>query len=266
MDASRILPFVLLPLTVGCQTSGLRTWLDALCLVRAAAEAAAGRREAPHLEARFGGILRDGQAAGRMERIVNRMTKGVPHAGLTYRCRMLASRQIDAFSLPGGLIYVTRGYYDRLATDDQLAAILAHEIAHIVGRDHLKPRCHTETETLAREVSADCRAVVYLSRAGYRVNALVEALKLLGLHRAGRWRAVRLQAALSATRAAARPGPIGPPSPGRAGACPRQAVSVQQRLGSSGARTGGQRSDARPLVRQAHPHNLSRTSALLTSH
>ncbi len=210
MDASRILPFVLLPLIVGCQTSGFRTWLDGLGLVRARAEAAAGRREAPHLEARFGGIVRDGQAERRMERIVRRLTEGVSHAESTYRCRMLASRRIDAFSLPGGLIYVTRGYYDRLATDDQLAAILAHEIAHIVGRDHLKRRCRTETETLAREVSADCRAVVCLSRAGYRANALVEALKLLGLHGSGRWRAVLLQAALSTTRAAARPGLIGP--------------------------------------------------------
>jgi len=141
MDASRILPLVLLGLTVGCQTPSPQTWLDSLRLVRAQAEAAAGRREAPHLEAKFGGIVRDAQAEGRMEQIANRLTEGMCHAGLTWRCRMLASRQIDAFSLPGGLIYVTRGYYDRLANDEHLAAILAHEIAHIVCKDSGRRPC-----------------------------------------------------------------------------------------------------------------------------
>jgi len=212
--------------------------------------------------------VRDAQAEGRMEQIANRLTEGMCHAGLTWRCRMLASRQIDAFSLPGGLIYVTRGYYDRLANDEHLAAILAHMIAHNGCKDHQKPRCRTENETLVREVSADCRAVHCLSRAGYRADALVEALKLLGPHRSGRWGAVRLQAALSAARAAARPGPIGPefPHAGRAlpatgPVCPAALKSVgcaRQRSTIRGQTISG--IDARSQLKQ----NLRPTNEPLT--
>lgn len=52
---------------------------------------------------------------------------------LPYRVKVIDSAEVNASSLPGGTIYVNRGMLDLLASEDELAAILAHEIGHIVG-------------------------------------------------------------------------------------------------------------------------------------
>ena len=43
---------------------------------------------------------------------------------------------MNAFAAPGGYIMVTRGLYDVLQSDDEVAAVLGHEISHVVSRDH----------------------------------------------------------------------------------------------------------------------------------
>ncbi len=44
--------------------------------------------------------------------------------------------ELNAFAAPGGYILVTRGLYERLSTDGEVAAVLGHEISHCVQRDH----------------------------------------------------------------------------------------------------------------------------------
>jgi len=44
--------------------------------------------------------------------------------------------EVNAFAAPGGFILITRGLYELLSTDSELAAALAHEISHCVQRDH----------------------------------------------------------------------------------------------------------------------------------
>jgi len=41
---------------------------------------------------------------------------------------------INAFALPGGQVFITRGLYDKLQTEAQLAGVLGHEIGHVIGR------------------------------------------------------------------------------------------------------------------------------------
>ena len=51
---------------------------------------------------------------------------------------MIDSPEINAFAAPGGYVLVTRGLYQLVdANDDgELAAVLAHELSHVVQRDH----------------------------------------------------------------------------------------------------------------------------------
>ena len=49
---------------------------------------------------------------------------------------LLDSPDINAFALPGGLIYVNRGLLAYLDTEAELAGVLAHEIGHITERHH----------------------------------------------------------------------------------------------------------------------------------
>ncbi len=48
--------------------------------------------------------------------------------------RVLDSPVVNAFALPGGYIYVTRGLLAHLDNEAQLAVVLGHEIGHVVGR------------------------------------------------------------------------------------------------------------------------------------
>jgi predicted Zn-dependent protease len=48
-----------------------------------------------------------------------------------YRFRVLNSKDINAFALPGGNMYIFTGLLDRLQNDNELAAVMAHEITHV---------------------------------------------------------------------------------------------------------------------------------------
>ena len=57
---------------------------------------------------------------------------------LEYTFRILDSEVINAFALPGGFVYVTRGLLAYLENDAQLAMVLGHEIGHITARHSAK--------------------------------------------------------------------------------------------------------------------------------
>jgi len=59
---------------------------------------------------------------------------GVRRPFLDYRFGILATDEVNAFACPGGLILVTRGLLAKTHGEDELAAVLAHEIAHVTLR------------------------------------------------------------------------------------------------------------------------------------
>lgn len=73
----------------------------------------------------------------RVERIGQRCAKASQRPTLLYKFHVIQSREINGFSLPGGHIYVTTALL-RLANDNELASVLAHEVGHLVARHSLK--------------------------------------------------------------------------------------------------------------------------------
>lgn len=55
-------------------------------------------------------------------------------ASMEFHFRVLDSPVVNAFALPGGYIYVTRGLLAHLENEAQLAVVIGHEIGHVVGR------------------------------------------------------------------------------------------------------------------------------------
>ena len=57
---------------------------------------------------------------------------------LIYRFTILDSPDINAFALPGGYIYINRGLMSYLSSEEELAAVLGHEIGHVTARHSVR--------------------------------------------------------------------------------------------------------------------------------
>ena len=55
-----------------------------------------------------------------------------------WRFYIVDSKEVNAFAVPGGFIYVNRGLIERTQRMDQLAGVLGHEIGHVVRRHSIK--------------------------------------------------------------------------------------------------------------------------------
>jgi len=73
----------------------------------------------------------------RVERIGQRCARAGLRPNLPYKFHVIQSREINGFSLPGGHVYITTALL-KLANDNELASVLAHEVGHIVARHSLK--------------------------------------------------------------------------------------------------------------------------------
>lgn len=99
-------------------------------------EISIGRDAAGNLEARYG-IVSDPAQGRRLAAIGNRLAGVSDRTDLPWRFRILNHTDINAISLPGGFIYVTRGMLGFVRSDDELAFVLAHEVAHVNQRHHV---------------------------------------------------------------------------------------------------------------------------------
>ena len=67
---------------------------------------------------------------------------------------LIDTPEVNAFAAPGGYVLVTRGLYELLATDSEVAAVLGHEISHCVQRDHYNVIRKQELTALGKETVA----------------------------------------------------------------------------------------------------------------
>lgn len=144
-----------------------------------------------------------------VDEVGQRLARQSPRADLPWHFTVVDSADVNAFSVPGGDVYVTRGMLAYLNSEAELAAVIGHEIGHVSARDGV--RLHgvpaaaglgsvlaPETESLAdaprlralsqawtagygreRELEADRLAAGYLARAGYRPQAVTEVIGAL---------------------------------------------------------------------------------------
>lgn len=101
-------------------------------------ERATGRALAAKVAANFGGIWKGTKSADAWNKYVNMIGRGlVPYCerpDIKYRFAILNTDDVNAYSCPGGYIYVTRGLLRQARTEAELAGVLAHEIAHVSQR------------------------------------------------------------------------------------------------------------------------------------
>jgi len=170
-----------------------------------------GQREHPRILATYGGVYSDRDAEIMLARIVSRLLAGADQPDAQFRITILDTPDVNAFALPGGYIYVTRGILALANNASELAAVLAHEIAHVTLR-HARARSNrvrtsaivdrvitgvlggdVETDqTVARsrvslaafsqaqELAADQEGVIIAARAGFEPQAAARFLTAMG--------------------------------------------------------------------------------------
>lgn len=99
-------------------------------------EVAAGRKVANEVEKQFE-LLSDPAAVVRLESILQKLTQNL-EPNYPWQVKIIRKDDLNAFCLPGGFIYFFTGMLERFSSDAEIAAVMAHEISHIVERHGVK--------------------------------------------------------------------------------------------------------------------------------
>jgi predicted Zn-dependent protease len=200
-------------LTTAALTLGASTALGALNLISVNDEVAIGRQAQQEIQRQVP-ELRDAAVTNYVETLGRRLAASADGPKYPYSFDVANYREVNAFALPGGPVWVHRGLISSAGTESQLAGALAHEIAHIasrhaaeqmtkglvanVGLGILGSLLGNDTRSnVARigasvaaqatmlkfsrddEREADMKALQYMKRAGYDPRGMVEFMQLL---------------------------------------------------------------------------------------
>ncbi len=147
-----------------------------------------------------------------VQEIGQRLANNSHRSNLVYRFTVLDSKEVNAFALPGGYIYITRGLMAYLRSEAELAAVLGHEIGHVTARHSVRqysaqqltgiglalgsiliPGMDQSTNQLAEmfgvallrgygrehELEADRLGAEYLARTNYNPQAMLDVIGVL---------------------------------------------------------------------------------------
>ena len=99
-----------------------------------AQESKIGAEEHPKVLKEFGGAYNEGGVGSYVSSIGQRLVANSELAGQRFTFTVLDSPIVNAFALPGGYVYVTRGLIALANDEAELAGVIGHEIGHVTGR------------------------------------------------------------------------------------------------------------------------------------
>jgi len=191
----------------GCATTG-PGGKKSLILIGDGEERSLGSRMAGQIKAESQ-IVTDPTVNEYVNRVGQRIVRLSDRPGIPYEFVVIESKDVNAFALPGGYIYVYTGLLKHLDTEAQLAGVLGHEISHVVARHGVKQLQEgmglqvlsqillggsSETtqalvgQSLAllmkgysrsMESEADHMGILYSTRAGHNPRGMVQVLEKL---------------------------------------------------------------------------------------
>lgn len=117
---------------VACATNPA-TGKKQLMLVSEAQELAMGKEADQQAVAAYG-LYPDDEVQAYVQGLGQRLAKASERPSLPWSFKVVDDATVNAFALPGGFIYVTRGIMAHLRSEAELAGVLGHEIGHVTGR------------------------------------------------------------------------------------------------------------------------------------
>ncbi len=127
-----IVPVLLLVLITACATNPA-TGKRQLMLVSENQEIEMGKEADKEVEGAFG-LYPDEKVQAYVARLGAGLAAGSERQNLPWTFRVVDDPTVNAFALPGGFIYVTRGIMTHLDSEAELVSVLGHEIGHVTAR------------------------------------------------------------------------------------------------------------------------------------
>jgi WD40 repeat protein len=124
-------------------------------------------------------VIEEDRVTGYLRRVGERVARHLPNTGLRYEFLLYDQPEIQAFSMPGGRVYVSRKMVAFLRSEDELAGLLGHELGHLTARQQ------------AVEMSRDFREILGIKSLPAdedlfeRYNQLVDRVRLSKRHFTG---------------------------------------------------------------------------------
>ena len=101
---------------------------------KAAAQTPATEREHERILSSYGGAYDDPRLESLISKTVDRLVAASERPDLAYKVTILNSGAVNAFALPTGQLYVTRGLIALASDTSELSSVLAHEMAHVLAK------------------------------------------------------------------------------------------------------------------------------------
>ncbi|MBD3181573.1 M48 family metalloprotease [Candidatus Poribacteria bacterium] len=101
-------------------------------------EVALGKNSDPDIRWQFGGTYDDPEIQRYVEKIGQSVAAVSHRSDIPYHFTVVDDSVVNAFALPGGYIYISRGLLAHLDNEAQLSAILGHETGHVAARHGMK--------------------------------------------------------------------------------------------------------------------------------
>jgi beta-barrel assembly-enhancing protease len=79
-------------------------------------------------------LVNDGAILGYLNTLGNSLARTADTRNLSWRFHLVDAKEVNAFAVPGGFIYINRGLVERTQNMSQLAGVLGHEIGHVTRR------------------------------------------------------------------------------------------------------------------------------------
>ncbi len=252
MKALRLLLLMLLPLAGGCATNPVTGDQD-IVFMSEQQEIDLGRQSHAEVLKAFG-EYEDPELQRYVQRIGKRLAANSHRPELIYRFTVLDSKDINAFALPGGYIYITRGLLAYLNDEASLAAVLGHEIGHVTARHSVQQYSAAQLANIGATLGAIFVPGMNNAGAGQLVNILGTAI-LRGYGREHELEADRLGATYMA----------------RSGYDPQRILDVlgvlkdQQQYAAEIARAEGREPSSYHGLFATHPDNDTRLQEIVST-
>src|SRR5256885_2163349 len=107
------------------------------CSVSQDEEVALGRENAAQINAQLP-IVRDAVVSAYLQNLGESIARKTSRADLDWHFYLVNTKDVNAFALPGGFVYVNRGLVESTDRLDELAGTLGHEIGHVIQRHSVK--------------------------------------------------------------------------------------------------------------------------------